>query len=152
MLNEHIQVLARKRRNADDYREGLSTLPTKINQSNQLSTLERIPDQTAESDASCTLSPHQTQIQFNENENASTEMEPSAEKKQNTLHRPRWEKSIKPLIDKYALAVEVKPELVFDDYVQPPSTKIIFKIPFEGEFDFKKHYDMLWVRDIYQQL
>ncbi|CAG8579514.1 1120_t:CDS:10 [Ambispora gerdemannii] len=59
------------------------------------------------------------------------EMEPSAEERQNTLRRPRWEKSIKPLIDKYALSVEVKPK--------------------SGEFDFKKHYDVLWVQDIYQR-
>ncbi|CAG8669455.1 2132_t:CDS:2, partial [Acaulospora colombiana] len=78
------------------------------------------------------------------------EMEPSVKEKQNTLRRPRWEKSIKPLIDKYALAVEVKPESVFDEYVQPPP-KIIFEIPFEGEFDFKKHYDLLWVQDIYRR-
>ncbi|CAG8462980.1 6397_t:CDS:2 [Paraglomus occultum] len=78
-------------------------------------------------------------------------MKPSAKEKQNTLRRPRWEKSIKPLIDKYALAVEVKPESVFDDYVQSPSTKIIFEIPFEGEFDLKKHYDLLWVQDIYRR-
>ncbi|CAG8669906.1 16219_t:CDS:2 [Acaulospora morrowiae] len=59
------------------------------------------------------------------------EMEPSAEERQNTLRRPGWEKSIKPLIDKYALSVEVKPK--------------------SGEFDFKKHYDVLWVQDIYQR-
>ncbi|CAG8748910.1 1489_t:CDS:2, partial [Ambispora leptoticha] len=239
MLNEHIQVLERKRRNADDYGEGLSTPPTKIRTINSLPCdkedfssdsdseiipvsltnifletsveLERIPDQTAESDAPRTPLPRQAQIQFNsedndlhyqyENENASAEvqdliakmenvdhrlfeyrivnlsekslvdpinkvfsdddkkrmrkfweeMEPSAEENQNTLRRPRWEKSIKPLIDKYALAVKMKPEFVFDDYVKPPSTKIIFEIPFEGEFDFKKHYDMLWVQDIYQR-
>ncbi|CAG8676842.1 3726_t:CDS:2 [Cetraspora pellucida] len=228
MLNEHIQVLERKRRNTDDYEEGLSTLPTKIRTTNSLpcdkvdfssdSDSEIIPVsltniflETAASDAPRTPLPRQAQIQFNsedndlhyqyENENASTEvqdlitkmenvnyrlfeyhivnlsekslvdpinkvfsdddkkrmrkfweeMEPSAEENQNTLRRPRWENSIKPLIDKYALAVEVKPELVFDDYVDQPSTKIIFEIPFEGEFYFKKHYDMLWVQNIYQR-
>ena len=79
-------------------------------------------------------------------------MEPSAEEKWNTARRLKWEKSIKPLVNKYALAIEVKPESIFDDDIQPSSIKVIFDNPFEGEFDFKKHYELLWVRDIYQRL
>ena len=78
-------------------------------------------------------------------------MEPSAEEKKNTVRRPKWEKSIKPLIEKYASAVEVKSKSILDDD-QTESTKIIFEIPFEDEFDLRKHYDMLWTQDIYQRL
>ncbi|CAG8690844.1 3788_t:CDS:2, partial [Ambispora leptoticha] len=218
MLNEHIQVLERKRRNADGYEEGLSTPPTKIRTINSLPCdkedfssdsdseiipvsltnifetsveLERISDQTAESDAPRTPLTNENasaEVQdliakmenvdhhlfeyrivnlsekslvdpvnkvFSDDDKKRMrkfweEMVPSAKEKQNTLRRPRWEKSIKPLIDKYVLAVEVKPESVFDDCVQLPS-KIFFEIPFEGEFDLKKHYDMLWVQDIYRR-
>ena len=79
-------------------------------------------------------------------------MEPSAEDKRNTVRRSKWEGSIKPLANKYALAVEMKAESIFDDNVQSSSMKVIFESPFEGEFDFKKHYDNLWVQDIYRRL
>ena len=80
------------------------------------------------------------------------QMEPSAEEKQNTVHRSKWEGSIKALVNKYALAIEVKAESAFDDNVRSSSIKVIFESPFEGEFDFKKHYDYLWVQDIYRRL
>ncbi|RIA92659.1 hypothetical protein C1645_820398 [Glomus cerebriforme] len=80
------------------------------------------------------------------------EMESSAEEKKNSVRRSKWEKSIKPLIEKYAPAVEKKSNSIFDDDDQLQSTKIIFEIPFEDEFDLKKHYDMLWTQDIYQRL
>jgi hypothetical protein len=80
------------------------------------------------------------------------QMEPSAEEKQNTVRRSKWEGSIKPLVKKYALAIEVKAETIFDDNVQSSSIKVIFESPFEDEFDFKKHYDYLWVQDVYRRL
>lgn len=76
------------------------------------------------------------------------EMEPSAGEKLNTVRKSKWEKSIKPLIDKYASAVE---KSVFNDEIQPPSTEVIFEKPFEGKFDFRAHYDLLWVQDIYRR-
>jgi len=80
-------------------------------------------------------------------------MEPSAEGKENTVRRSRWEKSIKPLIEKYAPAVERNSKSVFDDDDdEPRSTKVVFEMPFEGEFALKKHYDMLWTQDIYRRL
>jgi len=70
----------------------------------------------------------------------------------NTVRKSKWEKSIKPLIDKYTSAVEKKSESVFDEDIQPKSIEAIFEKPYEGEFNFAKHYDLLWVRDIYQRL
>ncbi|CAG8535130.1 16099_t:CDS:2, partial [Funneliformis mosseae] len=80
------------------------------------------------------------------------EMEPSAEEKENTMRRSRWKKSIKPLIEKYASAVERNSKSVFDDDDEPRSTKVVFEMPFEGEFALKKYYDMLWTQDIYRRL
>ncbi|CAG8763278.1 15040_t:CDS:2, partial [Acaulospora morrowiae] len=77
-------------------------------------------------------------------------MEPPAEEKQNTVRRSKWEGSIKPLVNKYALAIEVKAETIFDDNVRSSSIKIIFESPFEDEFDFKKH-EYLWVQDVYRR-
>ncbi|CAB4473954.1 unnamed protein product [Rhizophagus irregularis] len=70
------------------------------------------------------------------------EMEPSAEERQNTARHSKWVQVIKPLIDKYASAIEINPESIFDDDAQPPSMKVIFDSPFDGEFDFKKHYEL----------
>lgn len=78
-------------------------------------------------------------------------MEPSEEERLNTVRRSKWDKIIRPLIDKYASTVEVKPDSVFDDD-QKLSIKAIFEIPFEGEFDFKRHFDMIWIQNIYQRL
>ena len=63
-------------------------------------------------------------------------MDPLAKEKKNTVHWSKWEKNIKPLIEKYASAVEVKSKSIFDDD-QSQSTKIIFKIPFLSEFELK---------------
>ncbi|CAG8711026.1 15211_t:CDS:2, partial [Racocetra fulgida] len=48
-------------------------------------------------------------------------MEPSTEEKSNTVRKSRWEKSIKPLVDKYASAIEIKS--AFDDEIQTLSTE-----------------------------
>ncbi|CAG8651992.1 16766_t:CDS:2, partial [Dentiscutata heterogama] len=77
------------------------------------------------------------------------DMEPSTEEKLNTVRKSKWEKSIKPLVDKYASAIEIKS--VFDDEIQTLSTEVIFEKPFEGKFDFRTHYDLLWVQDIYRR-
>ncbi|CAG8790238.1 20550_t:CDS:10, partial [Dentiscutata erythropus] len=77
------------------------------------------------------------------------DMEPSTEEKLNTVRKSKWEKSIKPLVDKYASAIELKS--VFDDEIQTLSTEVIFEKPFEGKFDFRTHYDLLWVQDIYRR-
>ncbi|CAG8482959.1 4062_t:CDS:10 [Acaulospora morrowiae] len=100
----------------------------------------------------------------NESEDASTEIQHlpieseemffrwSHQPKRNRIqHVDQNGKTIKPLINKYAFAIEVKPESIFDDDAWPLSTRVIFDNPFEGEFDFKKHYELLWVRDIYQR-
>ncbi|CAG8678895.1 6909_t:CDS:10, partial [Cetraspora pellucida] len=77
------------------------------------------------------------------------DIEPSTEEKLNTVRKSKWEKSIKPLVDKYASAIEIKS--VFDDEIQTLSTEVIFEKPFEGKFDFRTHYDLLWVQDIYRR-
>lgn len=45
---------------------------------------------------------------------------------------PSAEEIIKPLVDKYALAVETKAESVIDDNIQSSSLKVVFELPFEG--------------------
>lgn len=75
--------------------------------------------------------------------------EPSTEESLNTVRTSKWEKSIKPLVDKYASAIEVK--FAFDDEIQTISAEVIFEKPFEGKLDFRTHYDLLWVQDIYRR-
>ncbi|CAG8496574.1 2731_t:CDS:10 [Cetraspora pellucida] len=77
------------------------------------------------------------------------DMEPSTEEKLNTVRKSKWEKSIKPLVDKYASAIEIKS--AFDDEIQTLSSEVIFEKPFEGKFDFRTQYDLLWVQDIYRR-
>ncbi|RHZ74827.1 hypothetical protein Glove_219g15 [Diversispora epigaea] len=76
-------------------------------------------------------------------ESSGKKMEPPAEERQNTIRESKWKESIKPLVDKYSRAVEVKSSSVFDD-VPTSSVKIIFETPFTDEFSFKKHYELLW--------
>ncbi|CAG8492978.1 24651_t:CDS:2 [Gigaspora margarita] len=77
------------------------------------------------------------------------DMEPSTEESLNTVRKLKWEKSIKPLVDKYASAMRIKS--AFDDEIQTLSTEVIFEKPFEGKLDFKTHYDLLWVQDVYRR-
>ncbi|RIA89552.1 hypothetical protein C1645_824665 [Glomus cerebriforme] len=52
----------------------------------------------------------------------------------------------------YAPAVERNSKSVFDDDdYEPRSIKVVFEIPFENEFALKKHYDMLWMQDLYRR-
>lgn len=79
-------------------------------------------------------------------------MEPSVEEELNTVRKQKWEKIIEPLVNKYSSAVEKRSESIFDEDNRSASTEAVFEKPFEGKFDFIKHYDLLWVRDIYQRL
>ncbi|CAG8688728.1 14642_t:CDS:10, partial [Racocetra persica] len=78
-------------------------------------------------------------------------MEPSSDEKQNTSLKLKWEKNIKPQIQKYTHAIKVKTESIFDDNNNETSLRIIFEAPFVGDFNYKKHYEMIWARDIYQR-
>ncbi|CAG8792919.1 31415_t:CDS:2, partial [Gigaspora margarita] len=76
-------------------------------------------------------------------------MEPSTEERLNTVRKSKWEKSIKPLVDKYASVMEIKS--VFDNEIQTLSTKVIFEKPFEGKLEFRTYYNLLWVQDSYRR-
>ncbi|CAG8800985.1 4977_t:CDS:2, partial [Dentiscutata erythropus] len=62
-----------------------------------------------------------------------------------------WEEDIKPQIKKYTQAIKIKTELIFNDNNNGTSPNVIFEAPFEDEFNYKKHYEMIWTRDIYQR-
>ncbi|CAG8796216.1 28742_t:CDS:2, partial [Gigaspora margarita] len=78
-------------------------------------------------------------------------MEPTSNEIKNTVRRTKWEADIKPLIKKYADAIEVKTDKVFVDNNNGASLKTIFESPFVGEFNFLNHYEMLWVQDTYRR-
>ncbi|CAG8487330.1 581_t:CDS:10 [Funneliformis mosseae] len=74
------------------------------------------------------------------------EIEPSAEEKQNTTRQSKWEKTIKPLINKYALAIKVRPESIFDNDAQQSSTKVILIVHLRTNLTLKSimnFYDIL---------
>ncbi|CAG8661694.1 7336_t:CDS:10, partial [Paraglomus brasilianum] len=77
------------------------------------------------------------------------EREPTVEHMKRTSRKTKWDRMIKPLVEKNTSAM--KCWSVFDDDADCLDQEVILEKPFDGKFVFKTHYDLLWVRDVYQR-
>nr|CAG8619539.1 12036_t:CDS:10 [Entrophospora candida] len=61
---------------------------------------------------------------------------------------PKWEEIIKPLLNTYGGAF-IEPKSMLDDVLM--NLDIVMEKPYNGVFNYKQHYILLWVQDLYKR-
>ncbi|CAG8680975.1 16168_t:CDS:10 [Funneliformis caledonium] len=72
----------------------------------------------------------------------------SEESCQFNTYDPKWEEIIKPLLNTYGGAF-IEPKSMFDDVLM--NLDIVMEKPYNGVFNYKQHYILLWVQDLYKR-